>query len=170
MGQYIIVSGIYCSEGQVERAVERLVQQGVNRDRISLLGPGTRRKDDSHWMHAQNVGESMTGVDQEIGDGLSAGAVIGGLAGLVLGAAGAVPGISWLLAAGPLAGILSGAVAGGVIGGLVDLGIPHERSSELGQEVARGRIVAAVQTDTIDRTRVVAAILSQTGAERVQVD
>lgn len=92
-------------------------------------------------------GEAAYG-DQNISDGVTTGAVLGGAAGLLAGlGALAVPGVGPLLAAGPIAAALTGGVTGGLAGGLIDYGIPEGESQRYQREVEQGHIVAAIKTD-----------------------
>jgi len=59
----------------------------------------------------------------------------------------AIPGISPILAMGPIAGLLAGAATGGIAGGLIDLGIPAEESRKYEEKIKKGDTLVAVQTN-----------------------
>lgn len=128
--------------------VQRLIDAGYSRDRISLVAR------DSHGEYAGFVNELETmdpgaaAEGAEIGGGI--GMILGGLAGLLAGlGALTIPGIGAVLVAGPFgaaistlagagAGTLAGGVAGGLIGALVELGIPESDAAYYLEGVRRG--------------------------------
>jgi uncharacterized protein (TIGR02271 family) len=125
--------------------------QAVIRDLTSSCGC---ERSDIGLMTRGSAGEAATDVerDQHVAGaarGASAGAVFGGLLGLVASAASlTVPGLGPLLAAGPLASALGGAgiglVAGGIIGGLTKLGVPEEEAHYYAEGVRRGGTLLTV--------------------------
>jgi outer membrane lipoprotein SlyB len=110
--------------------VVRLVDAGIDPDRIGLLGQ-------------QASGEDNTAV------GIGAGAATGAATGLVLGiGALAVPGIGPIFAAGWfLSGAAAGALAGGVLGAMIDAGHPQQEAENLAAEHGRGRSVLSVRAE-----------------------
>jgi uncharacterized membrane protein len=104
-----------------------------------------------------------------VADGTATGGVIGGLAGLAVGAGAlAIPGIGPLIAAGPIAGLLSGAATGGIAGGLIDWGIPQERGKFYEEKVKQGNILVSVRTSA-NRINDAADTLRRNGARDVEV-
>lgn len=131
------VVGVFGSREQAERSISELRNKGYERD-ISLVAKDAAMGDSR---------SSMTGGDS-ISDGASTGGVLGGIAGLAIGAGAlAIPGIGPIIAAGPIAGLLSGAATGGIAGGLVDWGIPEERGRYYEGKIKEGKIVATVRCD-----------------------
>jgi uncharacterized membrane protein len=113
------------------------------------------------------MGRGTTGVNDNISDGVLGGGVLGGLAGLLIGAGSmVVPGLGIIAAAGPITGLLSGAVTGGVVGGLVDLGIPENRSRQYETDIKAGKILFSMKAEdnNVDK---IASILRNKGAVSV---
>lgn len=92
------------------------------------------------------------------------GGVLGGLAGLLIGAGSmAIPGLGIIAAAGPITGLISGAVTGGIVGGLVDLGIPENRGRQYESDIRAGKILFTMKADD-ENIDSVASILRNNGA------
>ena len=72
------------------------------------------------------------------------------------------------MAAGPLAAALTGAAGGGLAGGLLDMGIPNDRGEYYEGEVKKGRVLAAVETDS-EMVEEAAQVLREFGASDVEV-
>lgn len=112
------------------------------------------------------TGETRSGTGTVAGS--SAGAVLGGLAGLM---ALAIPGIGPLVALGPLAAALSGAVAGGALGGLVGsfvgLGAPKEHAERYEAAVRSGNLFMSVKTPDPQAAERAEQILVERGAQQV---
>ena len=132
-----IVIGVFDAGDAAQGAVHALEAAGYAHDDISLVM--------QQRGSAPEVGAGETKADQGMVAGVSAGAVLGGLAGL---AALAIPGIGPILAAGPIAvalGALSGAALGGLVGSFTGLGVPTERAKEYEEAVRAGGVVVAVK-------------------------
>ena len=153
------VLGVFSSRDQAEVAVKELRAHGFEKD-ISIVA-----KDQNMGGGDRNA--SMTGGDS-LADGATTGGVLGGLAGLAMGAGAlAIPGIGPIIAAGPIAGLLSGAATGGIAGGLIDWGIPKEEADEYENEVKSGRIVAAVKCSD-EKAGQCQEILKNHGANKIK--
>lgn len=140
-----------------EKAVAELRQKGFDKD-ISIVA----RDDD------RQKNQFTTMNDNNLTAGITTGGVLGGLAGLAVGAGAlAIPGIGPLIAAGPIAGLLSGAATGGIAGGLVDYGIPEDRSKYYEDKVKQGSILVTVQADE-NRINDAADTLRRHGAQDVE--
>lgn len=149
-----IVTGFFSSRGQAESAVNRLRENGFDRE-ISLVAKGEQKNG------------SMTNNTDTVSDGATSGAALGGLAGLALGAGAlAIPGFGPLIAAGPVAAMLSGAATGGIAGGLADYGIPENKGRELEGRIKEGKTMVTVETN---KTEQAANALRQAGGENVEV-
>ncbi len=150
------VVGTFSNRDQAERAVAELRgQQGFEKE-ISIVA-----KED------QNA-QGMGGTDS-VTDGAATGGVLGGLAGLAVGAGAlTIPGLGPLLAAGPIAGMLSGAATGGLAGGLADFGIPAEEGKQLEERVRQGDVLVAVKADE-SRANQAAETLRKYRAENVKI-
>lgn len=135
------VTALYENYPQANSAVEDLVKHDFRREDISLMAQEASTKD---GIHAPEE-EAMSGT----ATGLSFGAAIGGVGGLVLGlSALAIPGIGPIIAAGPIVAALVGAgvgaAAGGLIGVLTDLGVPEEEAHYYAEGVRRGGVLLTV--------------------------
>lgn len=114
-------------------------------------------------------GGEESGGAGNLTSGVTTGGVLGGLAGLGLGAGAlAIPGIGPIIAAGPIAGLVSGALSGGVAGGLVDWGIPAERGQFFEEQIKEGKVLATVRTDQ-EKINSAADIMRRNGAQNVEV-
>lgn len=154
------VIGVFTSHDQAEKAVAELRNKGFEKE-ISILA-----KDDQSYKGTDH-NSVMFGGDA-VSDGATTGGVIGGIAGLAIGAGAlAIPGLGPIIAAGPIAGLLSGAATGGVAGGLVDWGIPEDRSRYYEGKVREGSIVATLKADD-DKIDSAADILRRNGAQDVE--
>jgi len=153
------VLGLFRTKEDAEDAVRELRNSGYNENEISIVA---RREGNEGMEGARDE------ADNSIAGGTTTGGIIGGLAGLALGAGAlTIPGLGPIIAAGPLAGLLSGTAAGGIAGGLIDWGIPGERGRYYETKVREGRIMAAVRTSD-DRVENAAEILRRNGAEDVE--
>ena len=101
------VVGVFTDPAAAERAYQALRSAGYEADDISVVhrGEGARPE----------IGVEQTHAGRTTAAGVSAGVVLGGIAGLV---ALAILGIGPLLAVGPIAFALTGAGIGGALGGL----------------------------------------------------
>lgn len=152
------VIGLFDSRDQAEKAASDLRGSGFS-DEISILAADKDKK-------AHKTGETGAG---SLTSGVTAGGVLGGLAGLGLGAGAlAIPGIGPIIAAGPIAGLVSGALTGGVAGGLVDWGVPAERGKFYEDKVKEGKILASVRSDE-GKINSAADILRRNGARDVEI-
>ena len=152
------VIGIFESRQQAEKAVSEMRNSGFDTNEISVVAKGRQQGNDN--------GETMN-MDT-VADGTTTGGILGGLAGLAVGAGAlAIPGLGPIVAAGPIAGMLSGAATGGIAGGLLDWGIPEERGRYYEEEVKRGKILAAVRTHE-QKVQKAADIMRQNGARDVE--
>ncbi|MEW5954661.1 MAG: hypothetical protein AB1815_13250 [Bacillota bacterium] len=150
------------SREAAERAVNDLRGKGFDKE-ISVIA-----KDDQGKMEKKQYDAPRMGGDT-VTDGTATGGVIGGLAGLAMGAGAlAIPGLGPIIAAGPIAGLLSGAAAGGIAGGLVDFGVPEERSRHFEDKVRQGHVLVALKSDE-KRINEAADLLRRSGAQDVEV-
>jgi uncharacterized membrane protein len=133
-----VALGIFESRDQAERSVQELRNKGFDRE-ISMVAHDHK--------NGQSSGLSMNKETDSTMDGITTGGVLGGVAGLALGAGALfIPGIGPLIAAGPIAGLLTGAATGGIAGGLIDWGIPAEESHHYEDDVKEGMTLVAVHS------------------------
>lgn len=168
------VIGLFTSEDAAREAISTLRKRGYTENEINLVqkansGAAARGISNSieEIIPDRNVGDMADDMGM---DGVTTGATWGGLAGLALGAGAlAVPGVSPLLAAGPIAGALTGAATGGLAGGLLDWGIPEDRGQHYERRVKEGDLLAIVKVSNEDRAKEASTILRNNGAKDVEV-
>lgn len=159
------VIGVFSTRDQAEKAVAELRSKGFEKE-ISILAKDDRANTGRDIDRDENT--VMFGGGDTLSGGAATGGVLGGIAGLALGAGAiAIPGLGPIIAAGPIAGMLSGAATGGLAGGLVDWGIPEDRSKYYEKKVKEGNIVATVKTSD-DKINSAADILRKNGAQDVE--
>lgn len=144
------VVSLYDNIEDARDVVEDLVDEGINRDNISLVARDVEgsygsylESSDYERTEGEEVGEAAAG-------GAVGGAVVGGLTGVLVGlGAFAIPGIGPVIAAGPiaagLAGAAVGAVTGGVLSALVEWGIPEEEAEYYAEGIRRGGTLVAAR-------------------------
>ena len=162
------VVGVYDSLSQAEGAVNKLNWGGFPITHVSIVAQDLVSERDVH-------GYITTGDVAK--DGAGTGAWVGGLFGLLVGAAFIwVPGFGPLLVAGPLAAILlggiegavAGAAAGGLLGALVGWGVSKKHILKYEDQLKGGKylVIAHGSADEVSKAR---NILGSTGAGEVNV-
>lgn len=149
-----IVSAVFDSRSEAERAVSELRSAGVRDKDISLIG----QRDDGK---ATSTDASGKGID---GDGAIKGLAAGTVGGALLGiTALAIPGVGPLVAAGAIAesaiggaaatGAIIGGATGGIAGALSKHGVSDEDSHYYEERIHQGGIFVSVDTSSagIDR-------------------
>ena len=97
-----------------------------------------------------------------------AGCILGGIAGLLVGAGTIVlPGFGAIAADGPIVGLLTGAATGGIVGALIDLGIPEKNAKEYEKVVNEGKILFSFPIDE-ENEEEVQIILENNGATDIK--
>ncbi len=150
-----MVMASYAGHEDAEKSIRELQDAGYEAEQISVMMKGEEGEPvagNPNMILQKGVVTRVSRV------GLS-GAVIGGLAGLLVGiAALTIPGLGFLLFAGPLAealglggaaattvtGAVTGAAAGGLLGVLESFGIPSEAAKVYAKTVEQGGVVLAV--------------------------
>jgi uncharacterized membrane protein len=168
-----IVVATFQNYADAEKSARRVKEEGLRTDDISIITK-TQGEGQQNWGgNGNNANVSMKeqgwneGRRDDISDGIVAGGVLGGLAGILIGAGTMIiPGLGAIAAAGPITGLLSGAVTGGIVGGLVDLGIPEDQSKRYQDEVRKGKVLFSMNTEDNNVQRVT-QILEKNGALRV---
>ncbi|AGC69346.1 hypothetical protein Cst_c23860 [Thermoclostridium stercorarium subsp. stercorarium DSM 8532] len=152
------IVGIFDRVENAERAAREIKERGYSTDEISIM---VKNQDEGNGQRVEGV------TNDNISNGAVTGGIIGGLAGLLLGAGMvAIPGLGIIAAAGPITGLIGGAAAGGIIGGLIDLGIPEQESRKYENDIRQGKVVFTMRTDD-DKVEEILNILHENGAERV---
>jgi hypothetical protein len=154
--------GICASVEQAERAVNALIQDGVNSQDVSVRMPVQRSTREFAHHKDTKAPEGATA-------GATAGGVVGGTLGVLIGlGALAIPGVGPLLAAGPivagLAGLGAGGAVGGLIGALVGMGIPEYEARRYEGRVKDGGILISVHCETPGEILRARELLSAAGA------
>ncbi len=142
----ITTIGIFTNHGNAENALRELRDFGVGEKELSYVYKNIDG----------DIKDSQTGekVGAGAASGVTTGAVVGGLAGLVV-ANGVLPGLGTLFVAGPLAtalgltgalattaaGAATGAVAGGLIGALTKLGVSKDDVELYEKHVREGDVL-----------------------------
>ena len=163
------VLGLFDSLRDAEAAVHDLQRSGISSDDISFVGKTAGGEyDETGTSIGRASGADATQTEEAAGAGAAGGAVVGGLAGVLVGlGALAIPGIGPVLAAGPLAaaigttgaavgagvvGAAAGAAAGGLLGALMGAGIPEEDAQVYAEGIRRGGTLvgARVNDDQVD--------------------
>lgn len=152
------VIGVFRNHVAARRAVERLIDEGFNEDKVGVIA-----QDPEHRYVEEGDEGSHAGEGAAIGAG--AGAAGGALWALGI-AAGLLPAIGPVIAGGTLAAIIAsagvGAAAAGVAGALIGMGIPEEEAKYYEKEFHRGNSLVTVHADA--RSEEVKRILQEEGA------
>ena len=133
--------GLFDDVDEAERTVEELTGAGIPRDQISVV------------VNREKCAPSLGPVESvEGGPGTGEGIAIGATAGFAAGLlAMLIPGVGWVLAAGPLAAGLTGAgvgaVAGGLIGRMKEQGIPEDEAGCFCEAVRQGGVLVSVSAE-----------------------
>jgi hypothetical protein len=175
------VVGIFNDHHSAENAAKQIKDQGLRTSDISIIAKESDRGSEKYnentgttaTMGRDNTGTTATmggytgAKNDNISDGVVTGGILGGLAGLLIGAGSMViPGLGIIAAAGPITGLLSGAVTGGVVGGLIDLGIPENNSRQYETDIKAGKTLFSMKTDD-DKVKQIGSILRNSGAVSV---
>lgn len=169
------IAAIFNDSQSAEAAARQVKEQGLRTDDISIVARQGNQENGgttgagTPWIGGANatMGRGGTATNDNISDGVVTGGILGGLAGLLIGAGSMViPGLGIIAAAGPITGLLSGAVTGGVVGGLVDLGIPENKSRQYETDIKAGKILFSMRTDE-DKVDQIASVLRKNGAVSV---
>jgi hypothetical protein len=149
------VIGLFQTREEAERAVDRLHEAGFPPSDIGFVGPGEAEEPDFRKTAVAGVG---------------GGAVIGAIAGGLLGIASmaVAPGIGPIITAGawlpPLMGLATGAATGGTAGGLLAAAGSGDEGLHYRQAVQAGRALVNVTTELPQDVR---ALLKEAGALEV---
>lgn len=165
-GKKVAVFGIYSTRAAVEDATDALIQAGFPASDISVLLP------ESMGGPKDMGAVKATKAPEGTAAGVTAGGVIGGSLGLLVGiGALAIPGLGPFIAAGPimagLAGLGVGGAVGGVTGALIGMGIPEFEAKRYEDRLKKGGILLSVHCDTSEEIRRAKEVVERTGAEDV---
>src|ERR1041384_5549546 len=170
-----VVTGVFKSQDNAERALTELRNLGIPEKRIGIVRPGSAPQ-------RLEAGVPVTDTEDP-GMGRAMGAAVGGAMGAAGGATAglavaslAVPGIGPLLAFGMVgAGLLGivGAAAGSAVGDSVEgelgEGIPHEDVYLYEDALKHGRSVVIAYVDEGDQANNAAKVIHDAGAEDLDI-
>jgi hypothetical protein len=151
--------GYFTTRAAADRAYEELDRAGFDRDDLSVIGRGAEGR------------KGLMDDDDHVGPG--EGAAVGGIAGLLLGAAAMlIPGIGPIVAIGPITAALTGAVTGGVTGAvvggvagaLIKAGVPEDEARFYEDRFRSGGYLVTARTDDEHYARA-RMVLQSCGAE-----
>jgi len=162
------VVAIFSDFRSAEESARQIKERGLRTDDISIVAKDDNSRG-SYAYDGSGTGAAMEkrSANDNISDGVVTGGILGGVAGILLGAGSLmIPGLGIVAAAGPIAGLISGAVTGGIVGGLIDLGIPEEKSKQYESDIKAGKVLFSMRTDE-DKVEQVGSILKSNGASSV---
>ena len=150
-----VVSAVFDSYGEAERAIAELRSAGVSNNAISVIG-----RHDGQTTETSGSGESTKDEPASLISRVAAGSGVGALLGV---AALAIPGVGPLAAAGAIAesaiggAALTGTAVGAAAGGLTDIlakhGVSKEDSSYYHERINSGGVFVSVDTSSAGASR-----------------
>ncbi|MBD2464457.1 ChaB family protein [Oscillatoria sp. FACHB-1407] len=166
------VSAILQDRAQVDTIIRRLLDQGISRDRISVIG--------KNFHTETRISGFLTRKDLVLG-GLRQGGIFGSLAGSVLGLLTGVgvlfiPFVGTVVAAGPIGAVLLGAATGAIAGaagaGLVStfvaLGLPEDKATLYQTRVEAGHFLMMVEAGA-NQMQEVQKLLQEAGGDEISI-
>jgi len=162
-----LVLGAFRDRAEADETIKDLEDAGVPPEDFSLIAQDVG-EEQAQGIHTRKVSR----------DTAAAGGVVGGLAGLALGAiatagmlvAGPVvllAGLGWI-ALTTVAGGAVGAAAGGIVGALVGLGVPERTAREHESVLNEGGVLLGAEDDEISESEIM-SYFKQHGAENITV-
>jgi len=164
---YLIVTGLFDSENDINNLLKQLEALGVSSEHINVI-MSDRTRDKYATIKQENKapeGANIGGIS-----GASLGALIGGLtmAGSLL-----IPGLN-LLVAGPIVGALAGgaigSAAGSMVGALVGAGIPEYEAKAYEKHLESEGTVLLAAHCLEEKANNVKAAFKAAGAREIKVD
>lgn len=167
------ISAIFKNREQIDDVIRRLLDRGIPRDDISVIG--------QNFHSETKIAGFVTKKDVILG-GLKQGAIFGSLFGSALALLSGVgvlfvPFIGTLVAAGPLGaallGAASGAIAGsagaGLVSAFVALGIPEDKAAVYQTRIETGEFLVAVEVSA-DKSGEIGLLLESAGGEEIHTN
>jgi cation transport regulator ChaB len=164
------ISAVFKEREQIDKVIPRLLERGVSRDDISIIG--------KNFHSETRITGFITKKDVILG-GLRQGGIFGSLFGSALALLTGVgvlfiPFVGQVVAAGPLGaallGAASGAIAGatgaGLVSALIAVGMPEEKAAIYQTRVEAGDFLLAVEVPA-DKTGEIQLLLESAGGEEV---
>lgn len=166
------ISAVFKEEQQIDGVIRRLLERGVSRDHISVMG--------KNFQSQTRIAGFISKRDVILG-GLRNGAIFGSLFGSFLSLLTGVgvlfiPFIGSVVAAGPLGAVLLGAASGalagsagaGLVSAFVALGMPEDRATVYQTRVEAGEFLMLVEVPA-DRAGELQLLLESAGGEEISV-
>ncbi len=166
------VSAAFKEEKKLEDAIRRLLDRGIPKETISILG--------RNFQSEARITGFLTKKDVIL-DGLTSGAIYGSLFGTLLGLLTGVgvlfiPFLGAVVAAGPLGAALLGATSGALYGALgaglgsalIALGMPQEKAAIYQTRVQAGEFLLVVEVPA-DKSGEIYLLLQAAGGEEVAI-
>ncbi|OWY66822.1 hypothetical protein B7486_34765 [cyanobacterium TDX16] len=167
------VSAIFKEKEQVDNVIRRLLDRGVSRDDISVIG--------KNFHSETKIAGFLTKKDLILG-GLKQGAIFGSLFGSTLGLLTGVgvlfvPFVGTLVAAGPIGAALLGAATGAIAGSagaglasaLATLGMPEDKATIYQTRVEAGDFMVGVEVPA-SKSGEIQLLLESAGGEEVHIN
>ncbi len=167
------VSAIFKDRDQIDNVIPRLLDRGISRDDISVIG--------KNFHSETKIAGFITKKDVILG-GLRQGAIFGSLFGSALALLTGVgvlfvPFVGTLVAAGPLGaallGATSGAIAGsagsGLVSAFVALGLPENKAAVYQTRIEAGEFLLAVEVPT-NKSGEIQLLLESAGGEEIHTN
>lgn len=166
------VSAVFKEEQQINQAIRRLLDRGVDRDHISMMGRNFQSK--------TKITGFITKKDVILG-GLRTGAIFGSLFGSILSLLTGVgvlfiPFLGTVVAAGPLSAILLGAASGAIAGSagaglvsvLASLGMSEDKAAVYQTRLEAGDFLILAEVPA-DKTGEIQLLLESEGGEEISI-
>lgn len=167
------ISAVFKQEEQVGDVVRRLLDRGVSRDHISVMG--------KNFKSTTRIAGFISKKDVILG-GLRTGGIFGSLFGSVLAlltGIGAlwIPFVGWVVAAGPLGAVLLGAAGGalagasgaGLVSALVALGMPEDKATVYQTRLEAGEFLVMAEVPA-NKSGEIQLLLQSAGGEEVHTN
>ncbi|AKG22250.1 ChaB family protein [Calothrix sp. 336/3] len=166
------VSAVFKEQTQVEQVIRRLLDRGVSREHISVMG--------RNFQSETRIAGFITKKDVILG-GLRSGAIFGSFFGSLLGLLSGVgvlfiPFVGSVVAAGPIGAVLLGAASGAIAGSagaglasvLSTLGMPEEKAAIYQTRLEAGEFLIMAEVPG-DRSGEYQLLLESAGGEEIHV-
>lgn len=159
--------GVFNRLADADRAVDRLVAAGFDKDHLVVICPTCSVTDLKSATHEDPAGSHTPAA---AAGGGAIGALLGGL--VAVAATAATGGLSLLIAGPLLLGAGGGAVAGGFIGAMLSRGNEDQATNFYDQALRKGQILVAIHdNDGVDPAQVAKAdqIFAELGSEHLEL-
>lgn len=153
------IAGLFSNRDTAEQALTDLEAAGFSGGDMGIVMQDKRQAHEMSEKHGTQTTE-----------GAVAGGIVGGTAGALMAATGAlvIPGIGPFVSAGILATSIVGGATGWLAGSLIGLGLPHEEAHFYEQQVQQGGVLVTIKAS--GREAEARAILMRDGAHDLQTN